>query len=65
MKDTIIYLRDVATVADGSIPQTNIVRQDGKRARAAFGPEVGQSASTLSVVAGSAGLIPRVIKQIV
>src|SRR5271163_1928997 len=26
-----IYLRDVASVTDGSIPQTNIVRQDGKR----------------------------------
>ena len=26
-----IYLHDVATVSDGSIPQTNIVRQDGHR----------------------------------
>src|ERR1700735_4639432 len=27
-----VYLKDVATVSDGSIPQTNIVRQDGHRA---------------------------------
>ena len=26
-----VYVHDVATVADGSIPQTNIVRQDGHR----------------------------------
>ena len=28
---TTIYMHDVATVSDGSIPQTNIVRQDGRR----------------------------------
>ena len=60
-KDTIIYLRDVATVADGSIPQTNIVRQDGKRAVLLSVLKSG-SASTLSVVQGALDLIPR-IKQ--
>jgi multidrug efflux pump subunit AcrB len=29
--NTIIYLRDLAKVSDGFAPQTNIVRQDGKR----------------------------------
>ncbi len=29
-----IYLRDVATVGDGFAPQTNIVRQNGRRGRA-------------------------------
>ena len=60
---TIIYLRDVATVADGSIPQTNIVRQDGKRAVLLSVLKSG-SASTLSVVQGALDKIP-VIKQII
>ena len=60
-KGTIIYLRDVATVADGSIPQTNIVRQDGKRAVLLSILKSG-NASTLSVVQGALDLIPR-IKQ--
>src|ERR1700720_1185300 len=29
--EAVIYLRDVATVSDGSAPQTNIVRQDSRR----------------------------------
>src|ERR1700678_4290989 len=29
--DSVIYLRDVATVSDGFAPQTNVVRQDGNR----------------------------------
>jgi multidrug efflux pump subunit AcrB len=60
--DAIIFLRDVATVADGSIPQTNIVRQDGQRAVLLVVLKSG-SASTLSVVSGVRGLLPR-IKQI-
>ncbi len=60
---TIIYLRDVATVADGSIPQTNIVRQDGKRAVLLSVLKSG-NASTLSVVQGALDKIP-VIKQII
>jgi multidrug efflux pump subunit AcrB len=60
---TIIFLRDVATVADGSIPQTNIVRQDGQRAVLLVVLKSGV-ASTLSVVSGVRDLLPR-IKQIV
>jgi len=57
--NTIIYLRDVATVADGSIPQTNIVRQDGQRGVLITVLKSG-SASTLSVVNGVLGLLPRI-----
>jgi multidrug efflux pump subunit AcrB len=57
--DTIIFLRDVATVADGSIPQTNIVRQNGQRAVLLVVLKSG-SASTLSVVAGIRNLLPRI-----
>jgi len=58
-----IYIKDVASVSDGSIPQTNIVRQDGRRAALLTVLKSG-SASTLSVVQGVLGLLPR-IKQIV
>jgi multidrug efflux pump subunit AcrB len=58
-----VYLKDVASVADSSIPQTNIVRQDGHRGVLITILKSG-SASTLSVVQGVLGLIPR-IKQIV
>jgi multidrug efflux pump subunit AcrB len=57
--NTIIYLRDVATVADGSIPQTNIVRQDGQRGVLITVLKSG-SASTLSVVSGILDLMPRI-----
>ena len=57
--NTIIFLRDVATVADGSIPQTNIVRQDGARGVLITILKSG-SASTLSVVKGVRDLLPRV-----
>ena len=56
---TIVYLRDVATVADGSIPQTNIVRQDGQRAVLVVILKSG-TASTLSVVSGIRALLPRI-----
>ena len=57
--NTIIFLRDVATVADGSIPQTNIVRQDGARGVLITILKSG-SASTLSVVKGVRDLLPKV-----
>jgi multidrug efflux pump subunit AcrB len=57
--NTIIYLRDVATVADGAIPQTNIVRQDGQRGVLITILKSG-SASTLSVVNGVLDLLPRI-----
>jgi multidrug efflux pump subunit AcrB len=58
-----IYIKDVASVVDGSIPQTNIVRQDGHRGALLTVLKSG-STSTLSVVQGVLGLLPR-IKQIV
>jgi multidrug efflux pump subunit AcrB len=54
-----VYLKDVATVTDGSIPQTNIVRQDGHRGVLLTILKSG-SASTLSVVEGIKALLPRV-----
>src|SRR6201994_364647 len=54
-----VYVRDVASVADGFIPQTNIVRQDGHRGVLLSVLKSG-SASTLSVVKGVLGLLPRV-----
>src|ERR1700733_874644 len=60
---TTIYMHDVATVSDGSIPQTNIVRQDGHRGVLLTVLKSG-NASTLSVVGGIRTLLPR-IKQLV
>src|ERR1700679_2779731 len=54
-----VYLKDVATVTDSAIPQTNIVRQDGHRAVLITILKSG-SASTLSVVKGIMDLLPRV-----
>src|SRR5580692_5880249 len=56
-------MHDVATVSDGSIPQTNIVRQDGHRGVLLTVLKSG-NASTLSVVGGIRALLPR-IKQLV
>ena len=56
-----IYVHDVASVTDGSIPQTNIVRQDGHRGVLITILKSG-SASTLDVVKGEYALLPR-IKQ--
>ncbi|HWG20956.1 MAG TPA: efflux RND transporter permease subunit [Terracidiphilus sp.] len=47
----IIYIRDVAHVRDGSPPQTNIVRVDGRRAILMNILKVG-SASTLDIIDG-------------
>jgi CzcA family heavy metal efflux pump len=55
----IVYLRDVATVSNGSAFQTNIVRQDGRRGVLVTVLKAG-SASTLSVVEGIRHLLPRV-----
>ena len=54
-----IYLRDVATVADGFAPQTNVVRHDGKRGVLVTVLKAG-NASTLDVVKGIRDLLPRV-----
>ncbi len=58
-----IYLRDIGSVADGSIPQTNIVRQDGHRGVLAVVLKSG-TASTLSVVAGVKALLPRIAQTL-
>jgi multidrug efflux pump subunit AcrB len=54
-----IYLKDVSEVANGFPPQTNIVRQDGRRGVELTVVKAG-NASTLSVVKGIRDLLPRV-----
>jgi CzcA family heavy metal efflux pump len=54
-----IYLRDVSHVSDGWPPQTNIVRQDGRRGVLLTVVKSGSS-STLDVVQGIRSLLPRV-----
>jgi multidrug efflux pump subunit AcrB len=61
--NTIIYLRDVATVGDGFSPQTNIVRQDGKRGVLVTVYKAGD-ASTISVVEGVRQMLPRVAQTL-
>ena len=60
---TTIYMHDVATVSDGSIPQTNIVRQDGHRGVLVTVLKSG-NASTLSVVGGIRKLLPRIASTV-
>ena len=54
-----VYVRDVATVSDGSSFQTNVVRQDGHRGVLISVLKNG-SASTLDVVKGIRALLPKV-----
>ncbi len=56
---TTVYLRDVASVSDGFQVQTNVVRQDGHRGVLISILKNG-NASTLDVVKGVRGLLPRV-----
>src|ERR1700676_73007 len=58
---TTIYIRDVANVRNGFIPQTNIVRFDGARATMLDIQKIG-SASTLDIVQGVKDKLPE-IKQ--
>ena len=55
----IVYMHDVASVSDGSIPQTNIVRQDGNRGVLVTILKSG-TASTLSVVGDILNILPQV-----
>ncbi len=57
--DSTVYLRDVANVRDGFSPQTNIVRQDGRRGALVTVLKSG-NASTIDVVEGVRNLLPRV-----
>ena len=63
VKGTTLYLRDVASVADGFAPQTNIARQDGRRGVLMSILKSG-TASTLDVVSGIRRLLPRVAQTI-
>src|SRR6478736_5372177 len=54
---TTIYIRDVANVVNGSIPQTNIVRFNGQRATMLDIQKTGD-ASTLDIVQGIKNKIP-------
>lgn len=54
-----IYVRDIGHVRDGYSPQTNIVRQDGRRAALLTILKAG-NASTLAVVEGVRKLLPLV-----
>src|SRR6202047_4072564 len=58
---TTIYIRDVANIVNGSIPQTNIVRFNGQRATMLDIQKTG-SASTLDIVQGIRNIIPN-LKQ--
>jgi CzcA family heavy metal efflux pump len=58
-----VYLRDVANVRDGFAPQTNIVRQDGRRGVLMSILKAG-NASTISVVQGVRDLLPRVAQTL-
>jgi multidrug efflux pump subunit AcrB len=55
---TVIYVRDVAHVRDGSPPQTNIVRQEGHRAALMSILKTGTS-STLDVINGIKQKLPQ------
>jgi multidrug efflux pump subunit AcrB len=56
---TIVYVRDVAYVHDGSPPQTNLVRVNGARAVLMTILKSG-SASTLDIIQGVKSLLPRI-----
>ena len=56
---TVVFLRDVATVHDGSAPQTNIVRVNGRRSVLLSVLKTG-SASTLDIIARIKEMLPRV-----
>jgi multidrug efflux pump subunit AcrB len=58
-----IYLRDVATVADGYAPQTNIARTDGRRGVLMNILKAG-NASTIDVVAGVRNILPKVAQTL-
>src|SRR6202051_2917909 len=58
-----IYLRDVANVRDAFAPQTNSVRQDGRRGALVTVLKAGNG-STIDVVKGIRGLLPRVAQTL-
>jgi multidrug efflux pump subunit AcrB len=60
---TVIYMRDVAYVHDGSPPQTNVVHVDGKSA-VLLGVVKAGATSTLSIISGIKQLLPSVAKTL-
>ena len=58
-----VYMRDVAQVHDGSPPQTNVVRVDGRRAVLMTVLKAG-SASTIAIVDAVKGLLPRLAQTL-
>ena len=58
LNGTTTYVRDIASVRDGFIPQTNIVRFDGRRATMVQVQKNGK-ASTLDIVQGEKQLVQR------
>src|ERR1700730_2787253 len=56
---TVVYMRDVANVHDGSPPQTNVVHVDGKSAVLLAVVKAGAT-STLSIISGIKQLLPSV-----
>jgi multidrug efflux pump subunit AcrB len=60
---TVIYMRDVANVHDGSPPQTNVVHVDGKSAVLLAVVKAGAT-STLSIISGIKQLLPSVAKTL-
>jgi multidrug efflux pump subunit AcrB len=59
VNNTIIYVRDVAYVHDGSPPQVNLVRVNGARAVLMTILKAGAT-STLSIISGIKSLLPRI-----
>lgn len=60
---TVVYMRDVADVHDGSPPQTNVVHVDGKNAVLLAVIKAGE-VSTLSIISGIKQLLPSVAKTL-
>src|ERR1700716_1429806 len=60
---TVIYMRDVADVHDGSLPQTNVVHVDGKSAVLLAVVKAGAT-STLAIISGIKQLLPGVSKTL-
>src|SRR4030081_2962293 len=60
---TVIYMRDVAHVHDGSPPQTNVVHVDGKSAVLLAVVKAG-AVSTLAIISGIKQLLPSVAKTL-
>jgi multidrug efflux pump subunit AcrB len=61
--DAVVYVRDVATVSDGYAPQTNIVRQDGRRGVLMSVLKAG-TASTIDVVNGVRVVLARAVQTL-